>query len=696
MTMFNANGMQVESDLPPNEIPVIDLPEVDPEMVKAELAEIAAYEEQLRKEQSQKAVVLLSGLVEQSLSVRRYRHGRLDQNLRWYVGDHWDVTPPDGLSLFTINKIQNAVLSATNLQIEQPIRPRFEPSNTGVSSEFVLTEEAANRLAPYALMIGLPPEVLSGEQVLTEQEVLALMQIPQTDEFGNPMVDPMTMAPMTVVHPTDFFEVSDRICNDELQSVFDFKWEEAEADTVVNENVLDNNVIGFQPMWFRRENEGYRWCLSNPHPKRVYPDPANSDPKKFTYVIFDDLVWADKAKSKNPEWSEVIDKNKESGVVLPKGFFEQDWGYADTITYHQEMVVIRYGYLRFQAYPMTEDEALQCGKVMVGENGEYVDETGAMTAPDAPNWPIKRDCVREIVQIGDEVVRDERCMESDVPMLWNICKPVPKTPWGQGMPEIMEDVQRAINMLASIFKNHAGYYQAPMEMMPESVYQLVKDNEGALGSFPGRRLRVPDALLSEFGVNAGGMFVNPPPLPASLVQFFEYLMGLIEELGGRPETSRGISDPNASSGRAIEALQSAAKGLFSFLAKNTENMVRQLGLLMLYSIQDGWMPENEWGRVLNGKYPPRILRAIRNRVKRMRFDVNVEITAASGNFRRIEAEQARADYASGLASLETTLEKIGSSDPQAEMEKIRMQNVANMSQSGSINGMNAGAVVPPQ
>jgi len=145
-------------------------------------------------------------------------------------------------------------------------------------------------------------------------------------------------------------------------------------------------------------------------------------------------------------------------------------------------------------------------------------------------------------------------------------------------------------------------------------------------------------------------------------------MGVFDDIASQPDVARGESTPEATSGRAIEALQTAARGVFGYLAKQTEELARDITKLMLGVIRRQ-LPEHECLRACS-KYPIQVVRAIRERSLTLEHDIKVELTGASGETKRAEQEQARADYKAGLLSQETVLEKLGVPNVEAEMQRM--------------------------
>lgn len=671
-------------------------------------------------------------LVNESITVRRkyVTHDRLNDNLRMYLGDQVDwIGNSDSLDVFVINRIQNAVLAATATQTEVPASIKLQPRETNDPPEWYLKPAAAAALAAVLAEptssqilpdhINLTARQLHGIEPIdddTAQDLLGIEQTalqpvqgpapidPATGLPGPPpepqptaVLDPDTGEPAMLLTEDDFYLVNDDAVADWEQSILDIKLEQAWFGSVLTENVLNTNVLGYQPLRVSFDPETWQFDFENVQPKRVHLDPGNSLYQHQAYIIYDELISVDEAIWRYPDHEAAIRRSGRMGQIEPDVGEADDWGDYDTDTeFQRPMVVIRTAWLRYQTVACTVAEAVRYGKVirkseavtdddgqpvhdpqtgLAAENVTYClrnddGSEGAEVEPGTRQWP-RMPGTRQLIFVGDTKLEDVRCPWANIPVVWNRCKPIPGKPWAQGLPENLDGIQKAINMLSSAFINHAQYYQSPQEMMSLSMFNLMEDAEAAeFGSYPGRRLVVPDRLLLQLG-NQLNTFVDPPPIPESLFRFWQFLLELFNDQAGQSDVVRGQSSPDAQSGTAIEALQAAARGLYGYLGRTTQDMLRHIARIMVHMIRDQ-VPEAELMRC-NSRYPIQVVRALIRRAENLDYDIRVEISSASGITRRQEQQEARADFAASLISHETTLEKTGTANPQAEMKRIRKE-----------------------
>jgi hypothetical protein len=401
----------------------------------------------------------------------------------------------------------------------------------------------------------------------------------------------------------------------------------------------------------------------------------------FDGIAADQAFALDKAIHLWPEHEAIFRTHAQSGSTPlirlgPQGAELSD-SYLNALPWKQKMVAIRKGYLKHQKYPASEQVALDRQMVLKSADGAYTLPDGTPTDPAQDNWPVVRDGLREITVVDTTLLSDQRCEEPDIPLIWNICRPVPGQPQGSGYAALIRDLNVTLNMMATIIKAYFGYYQSPSEDMPESVKKLMKDDEGRPleGTSAGMRSVIPDDLWIMFKGDVR-KFHAPPPMAGEMFKFCAWLSDTLKELSGHVDVLSGEQTPDAKSGIAIEQLQNAAKGIFSLLAKRTEHAVGRVGKLTLNLLTSGWVPASQWEKVLGDSDEPQVLAAYRTVFMRTDWDVNVESMAGSLQTRKRKEAQARADYAASrpLATLEATLEATGDPAPAQTARDIRLEN----------------------
>jgi hypothetical protein len=583
-------------------------------------------------------VTLARDLVDEAQSVRRRYEGTWDRNNDRYKGKHWDKVAPTGRSQFSLNLIQNAVIAASAVQTEQRPRTEIVPRETNDPPIYYMTDDGAAKLRAIPQQI-LDPQQAAGQTPFNRQQAEALIQtlgVPGVDEMG-------VQTQPTIDADVDIIEVGDETVADAIQAVLGIMWDRSSLDYHLVTNILNTGVVGFQPFLCQWNEETSLPEFVNVNQFQTWIDPLATSTTDADYFCYDEIIPADRAKRLYPEFAEVIERNKSQDPISEHEFGNTVYGRASTTfidtQFKRDMVTIRTFWKRGVAFPMTMDEALESGQVQEVPLAPPVEgiesvpqyalaETDEITAEGEANWPTRSSILQAKV-IGKEVIQKIECPFVDIPFGWNINIPIPHTPYGQGEPERLEDLQQLINRIASILHDHLKFYQSPETTMPQSMFNTLKKND--LHAYPGRYKSVPDELYMQFG----GKIVTHepiPPLPTTYVDLLNRALDLFQTLSGNQDVLQGQSPGADTSARAIEALQVAARGPIGFKSMNTERMLVHVTRLMIGMILD-FLPEAKWVKMV-GKYPVQVLRALRNRAKVMDYDVIIEVVSGKGNIRK--------------------------------------------------------------
>jgi hypothetical protein len=319
-------------------------------------------------------------------------------------------------------------------------------------------------------------------------------------------------------------------------------------------------------------------------------------------------------------------------------------------------------------------------------------ETGEKTEPGAPNWPCRYG-IRELVIINREVVADGECKDADIPLCLNRNIPLPYGYAGQGEPERLEGLQRAVNNLLTDVVNHVKTHSEPPEFMPTSVVQELDDalRDTYVGQ-SGRRIEVPDDIWAACGGRP--QFVGEvPQMPPDTWRLLEMAIRLIDDVSGHSEVLQGKASPSWS-GEAIQALQGAAKGVIGFKSKNTETMLERLAMLMVHRISQ--MPLAEWQKRCS-KFPPHVLYALHAHAKTMNCDFSAEISSGGGYRKQVEQMNNAQLFDRGALSKTTLLEDANKNPKIERQNKLREAREDAMAQAqGGMPGGGMAAPASPQ
>lgn len=631
---------------------------------------------------------LLEDLLQEAQSVRQRYEDEWDENLEFYLGDQWKHNPPEGLEQFTLNLTQSAIIAAAAVQTENRPVVNITPRETGDPPLFFLTEEAAAR-------IGANPSEPIPEQAVQQLTMGA--------------VDPATgaMAPGPVL-PEEIIPVTDEVVAQAIKTVIDAMWDRSGLDYMLIQNVLNTGIVGHQPMLVEYDDKTYSPKFTNIHQRSVWIDPIATSVDDAEYVIYLQVMSKERGKRLYPDAAEAIDKEAGDGSRIHARVLSESTSLGapfENTTFNRDMVVISTCWKRNEPIPMSADEAVEAGVVeprmvpatvdpltgmetpgtqeMLDDKPVFtVVETGEATVEGQENWPTKYG-IMQWQMVGDYLIDARECPYRDIPVGWNINIPKPHSPYGQGEPHRLKDIQKCINRVASILHNHLRYFQSPQQSAPQSVVDAIGGLDKAY-AHPGRLWTGPDDLFQLYG----GKFISTeqtPILNESYVSYFQILRDVFSEVSGRADVLQGRAKSEWS-GRTVEALQVAARGPIGFKSFHTEKMIRYIVELMKGMILD-FLPESEWQRVVS-KYPITVLRAIRNKAKSLDCDIAVEVASGKGQVRRVEEEKYMVLRKMMAVDLETFLDRLSVPNPKAVAQRVQAEMAAMAPQQESSNDQN--------
>jgi hypothetical protein len=591
----------------------------------------------------------LDDLLRESQLVRDLYEPTWDENLNWYLGNHWKKPPKRGLKQFVDNRIQAAIIAHAAVQTESRPRIKLTPVETSDPPVTYLSPSGAAKVSQLNLP-DITPQQLQGQVPLSLEQASLLMMQAGPD-------DPATGQPTNVFGPEDFILVNDALAAEALQTTLDVLLDRSDFDYNLVENVLNKGVVGHQDM-LCQWNESKRVPeLVHIHQKCAWCDSKalSGDVSMFEYYILAEVLSEDEAIVRFPEQEEYIRSrategppvDREQMAVRRLGLnFDQD--------FRRRMVVLWTIWKRNEPIPAAPEDApelIQAGVV-----------------PGSPEWPAKVG-LAQVQLIGEVEVFNGECPYSDIPVSRNINLPIPHRPYGIGDPERLADLNDEINRILSIAHNHYKYFQSPQQYMTQSMSNALGDRRENLHSHPGRNVVVPDDVL----IAAGGKLKfteDPPTFSPATISLLQLLISEFQEVSGHTNAISGTPSSGAESGRAILALQQAARGVVGFKAMYTERFV--VHLIRLYvDMVTRFMTDEDWSAI-NSKYPVAVANALRQRTKQLEYDVRVEVVSGRGTSREVELQKARELYqiAPSQPTLEMLLERHEVSDPKALAAQI--------------------------
>jgi len=663
------------------------------------------------------------------------------------------------LKRVTLNRIQPGVISAWANQTAAQHVIRFIPQQSADRPRVWLTKQGGRKMEPLVAAAiaeaeanslvaeesGQPPMPPSPLATLTPEQVLGDEDGPtqRLDEEQSALV--RTMLLDGTLTSDDALLVNDDFLARQGQKVFDNRWRRANGDCRVVINSLLCGVFGHAPMRLQYHSKGPKagdFTLENVHILNVWIDPTHETIDQSDYLGFEYLLSFDEAIATMPRARRALERASQRGAFDAKG---QRYGSVwHKVDFQRPMVRVRVVWTRHQEIPLSIKEALASGRVIEqmepvfnnDDGAEVLDrETGEQlmqgskqyltvpqvdggeddyefegldavepgeeqqpepTKPGMTNWPTKIG-LRETVTLPDAnyVVRDGECPYLDIPFGWNINIPILYSPFGQGVPQIVEDVQQQINRLLTIFGNYMGLFAYPVRYWKATVLQGLVSRGVQLGIAPGQNIPIADEdydeLIRQGRMNMESTVAIMPPLMMDILQM---LMREMDRVMGHQDAVQGVAPSGVKSGVGIQALQQAAAGPLAARARFTEYMVERVAKIMMDGIVR-WVPDEVWEKIL--ELPKPVIADMRELMAEREF--NFYCAVATGRGTNEERQEARAIelYAAGkpgrLMARRTAMEKISIVNPDDEEKRIDDEDDKAMRRAMGIQAEAGGAPV---
>lgn len=660
-------------------------------------------------------VVTLRAEIDRKIKDAQIERGKfeqvIDNNRKLVAGLHDEVfgSNADRRS-FSVNRIQNAVITQTAVQTESPPRPVFRGRETNEPPEIFLRPESAYKVESLGEGHGLTDGQLQGVEVLPEPlfEFLSSQTVEQeqpnpragetmpgeADAEGNQpdVPEPETiMAPVPVFTDDDFLFLTDELCAEALTQEHESEWEIAGCDADVSTWIYETNVVGWADQLIQWDAEKDHFFFTKLYPYHCWIDRWATRVGNANYFVIRRVLDVAEAKKDYPEYADEIEKNAGTwNDLYPEhgsrgGKFDSN-GERETV----DRITL---WCRDYPYPRDEADALQRqeveaapaspievdGMVIGMEPPElpYLNADGEPTAPGDENWPT-RPGIRQVDMIGDIVLYDGETEFADIPVSRNLNIPVVESPYGQGEPERLYDLQDLYNRLWSIYHDYCLYYRSPEQMLPQSVVEALKTELETLHSKGGRKLGIPDDLW----INFQGQILQQVQVPQLSDTFFRLMQMLKDEMdtmSGIVGVLQGEAKSEWRSGAMVDSLTNNARGPIGYKARHTSEAIKHAAKISANLIID-FLPIETWAK-RNKKYPPAILEAMRKRLKNFGFDVTVDVTGASSKDSRANKLANLLGNVPQLAQSPTFMGQLADANEISDAERIVQELTASMAAS---------------
>jgi hypothetical protein len=609
------------------------------------------------------AIQYISGLV---IEGRDVRDQMLEQASSCATIYEFGTESMEDVSL--VNDSQNAVISSTDIQTKEPPEPTIVPIEHG---------EGGNTYwnGPQ----GTIPEQFTKWSSAGDQ-----LPVPQE------MIDPLKMSG----YERYLVQINDDETSKFATTCFNVYWKRSLVPMFLRKNLLQNNIKGWQWVWYRFDPWMGRHRLQNISSAQVHVDLGVEDVSNASYAIIDVVLPYDECLKLFPELAGYLKEHPPQSGGVPPIFPNGQWGKSDGRNYYRQVVPLRICWLRDQPIPMSEQEALeaelvqqqtipvegvqvaddsmaispQVRQVLVNDQGEEVSHGDE-------NWPA-RFGIRELIQVGNDIVIDRECQDWDIPLAVNQNIPVLGTLYGYGEPHRIKGLQGAKNRSIRQMVDYGDFYRHP----PSLVSQSMKTAMGNLNMVdPGTMISIPDQLYRELNGKAQ-VFLDLPQIPPAVAQFLPAISQELDKQTQNSPVMQGYAPGGNMSGTAIEALQYSSSSQISFKARSTSEMCYRLCKLMMHAIFTS-LDVRQASKIVS-QYTPQIVSEFLNRLKTSQYDVEVEILAGSGAAAKVKQQSAIEQYKEGLITKQSAQESLNIDHyKEADREEVEAKKQAALQQS---------------
>lgn len=293
------------------------------------------------------------------------------------------------------NRVMNAVLAMLAGQISNPPKVVFTARESGESPEYYLNGFVQNpQLQPIAMAAGAAndqvqqlasiygpdhPEVAQaaaqvGQSVPLPPELAD--QVKMLIDQGKAMTAQARMAglpaPLGIVPENALVEITDQATAQFTQAIYDGIWEQCGGIEATSENILNKKVMGWQATLVESDRSKIAdgdspITLTNWEGSLIFFDPLTSSYRKPRYVIMKEPISLEEGIAKYPDIADVIAEKSESGTLQARQRGTSGGGRLFNLEFARDMCVVRTLFIRDCPYPMTPDEALEKGRLQIGQ-----------------------------------------------------------------------------------------------------------------------------------------------------------------------------------------------------------------------------------------------------------------------------------------------------------------------------------------
>lgn len=633
------------------------------------------------------------------------------------------------------NRVMNAVLAMLAGQVSNPPKIQFSARETGEPPIYYLngfikhplvqqlaaqsgagSDGAAEAAATYG--DGHPESARAaaeaGMSVPLEEPFVSMLK--QEIELGKMLEAEARMngqpVPVDIVPEEALIEITDQTTAQFTQVVFDALWEQCGGLEATAENILNKKVLGWQATLFEFDRGRISFgespvTITNVEGSNVDLDPLTSSFRRGRYKILYEPVSAEEGIAKYPDAADAIRGKSTSGTLNSRRRSRQSR--LMDLEFSRDMCLVRTCWIRDWAYPMSPDEAVECGKVSVdivdtGEVEQVPDmatgtvlerpvtrqtmvsaDTGEQDVmPGHPSWPMVYG-IREIRDIEGEIIFDRRCELPDIPIAVNINIPVPFSPYGIGEPDRLDGLQMAINKILSDLVEHHHRAAFPVEVRHEGLHTALGKEISTARVQAASGVIADQTLFEMAGGDIGKLisYLDPPQMGMDAWRLLEFLVTAIDREANNSDVQQGNA-PAGTSGEWVANLQAAANQVAQVTSKATEAWLKDLVRLFVHFITRE-MTVEDIGKYTS-KYPPAIIEAFSRKQKSLYLDLSVEVQSGTAAAKQGQTQAMIAGRQSGMQIAEPEIMRRLNLDPDSQL-KEQAEWIQKVRQSGVVDVM---------
>lgn len=305
-------------------------------------------------------VSYLSSLAREAREAREDVVQAIEDNINVFRFGKASGSPAEGE--LVVNEIQNAIISTTQIQTQEPPAASLEPVETGEPPLHFWAGPQDVGLALFGLQVFEVASFIDENGVEQPPTPLDPMVAGQLKALAVPEeVSPAL--PMGMIRPEWIAEVSDQSTADVYQTVLDIFWERSQSDLFIRQALMDTNIQGTWFGLYEFDDTRLRHTLKAMPFLQVYADATVRDIADMGFFGFDLPVWADEAKTLYPDLAEDIDAEAKEGNPT---LVDQNTQYSSTYDrdFQRPHVVLRVFWLRNQMVPLSKEEAIELGEIV--------------------------------------------------------------------------------------------------------------------------------------------------------------------------------------------------------------------------------------------------------------------------------------------------------------------------------------------